>query len=172
MPHVSQETPRMLLASTRIARLAQHRLAALKEPLTPRQWRLLLRIREGHDSAAGLRRLMGLTAATMSQSIGTLHRRGLIVRSPSQQDGRGAVLSLTTLGEEALTDAVAANDGLVTELRARLPEHLHAAADEIFATLSDVAAEMLGRPHDPPPGGTEVAQMGAAERNRDHSDES
>jgi DNA-binding MarR family transcriptional regulator len=71
-----------------------------------------------------------LSPGTVSLRIDRLVRRGLIVREPDPDDGRGAVISITYRGRE-LFEACA-------------PEHL-ANAEELLAGLSDDEREQLGR---------------------------
>jgi DNA-binding MarR family transcriptional regulator len=43
----------------------------------------------------------GLTAATVSDAVGSLQKKGLVDRDPWAGDGRVAILRLTSAGEEA-----------------------------------------------------------------------
>jgi DNA-binding MarR family transcriptional regulator len=73
---------------------------------------------------------LGLSAGTISVRIDRLVRRGMAVRQPDPEDGRGAVISITDGGRD-LFEACA-------------PEHL-ANAGELLAGLTECEREQLGR---------------------------
>jgi DNA-binding MarR family transcriptional regulator len=72
--------------------------------LTPGQFSLLVAI----DASPGvnqrdLARLFGLDKSTLSPAIDALARRGLVLRSRAQEDGRARALALTPAGRQTLS---------------------------------------------------------------------
>lgn len=95
----------MLLIAGRLLRAQQLILMNLDPPLTYRQYRILARIHGGETSAAALRRIMGLSAPAMSESVESLVRRGFLRREPSAEDRRAIVLDMTDAGHRAFQEA-------------------------------------------------------------------
>lgn len=73
--------------------------------LNPAQWealRYLSRANRFSNSPIALTRFLGSTKGTISQTIKALERKGLIAKSPRENEGRSINLSLTPKGSAAL----------------------------------------------------------------------
>lgn len=80
----------------RLARALQHR-----DGTKPVQWevlRYLARANKRSRTPGALADFLGSTRGTVSQTLITLERKGLIIRRPSSLDGRGMELDLTEAG--------------------------------------------------------------------------
>jgi DNA-binding MarR family transcriptional regulator len=88
--------------AVRLVRAQGMILADLDESLTYRQYVTLLRIHGGLRSIVRLAAEARLTLPTVSQSVDSLVRRGLIAREQDKTDRRLTVLSLTTAGTTAM----------------------------------------------------------------------
>jgi len=75
------------------------------QKLSYRQYRILLRITEGHTSLTRLAELAITSLPSMSGSVEGLVQRGLIQRFANKADRRSARLALTKKGETALRAA-------------------------------------------------------------------
>ena len=83
--------------------------------LTPTQGQALALLRA---NPAGLRlgalaAQLGVTAPTASDSVAALHRKGLVVKAPPADDGRGVVVRLTPAGTREAAAAAAWPDFLL-----------------------------------------------------------
>ncbi len=112
----------LLLAVSRMHRLQTEKLGELEIPLTLRQYRILQRTSQGHQSLSDLSRLSHRSLPTISESVDGLIRRKLLTRKTSQTDRRAVVLNLTASGKKALTIGTACleqlAEGLLTQLSA------------------------------------------------------
>ncbi|OHC74385.1 MAG: hypothetical protein A3G18_09105 [Rhodospirillales bacterium RIFCSPLOWO2_12_FULL_58_28] len=82
----------------RLARALQHRDGA-----KPVQWevlRYLARANKPSRTPGALADFLGSTRGTVSQTLITLERKGLVIRRPSRFDRRGMELELTEVGKE------------------------------------------------------------------------
>lgn len=86
----------------RLTRLENAVLGRMKPPLTFRQYRLLLRVAEGHTSLTALGRVATISLAAVSESVDGLVERGLLTRQPDAKDRRVVLLKLTRAGRGAL----------------------------------------------------------------------
>jgi DNA-binding MarR family transcriptional regulator len=68
--------------------------------LTPTQGQILALLRANPDGLRlrALAEQLGITAATASDSVTALHRKGLVTKEPTTGDGRGVVVMLTPTG--------------------------------------------------------------------------
>ena len=85
---------------TRLMRAGEH-----EGGLNPAQWealRYLSRANRFSNSPIALTRFLGSTKGTISQTIKALERKGFIVKTPRQDEGRSICLSLTPKGADAL----------------------------------------------------------------------
>lgn len=135
--HASDDTGALLVSvAARLTRLYGKVLMQLKTPLTFRQQRLLMRVREGHTSLAALAGFANLTVPTVSESIDVLVRRELMTRTENPENRRSMLLRLTPLGERALDEADTALDEvnrlLLTEVAPDQLAVLHKALGNIF----------------------------------------
>ena len=127
----------LLDIAPRIMRLETHRLAALRTPLTHRQYRILQRVGEGATSSTIISRRANVSLAAISESVDALTRRGLLTREPDPNDRRANLLGLTAEGRRALKAAEAALDQLSLDL-----------ADGISARTMSGALRALDRVND------------------------
>lgn len=88
-----------------LARLLNDLTAVTEPKLTYRQYRILLRVAQGHDSLTQLAQLAAISMAAMSESVEGLSRRGLIDRVVDERDRRRVRLALSDAGEGALRRA-------------------------------------------------------------------
>ena len=114
-----------LLTVARLARLLERACAALDDPLTLAQYRLLAMIGAGADRATHLAGQLALAKPTVSATVETLVERGLVERAPAIGDRRVTTLSVTARGGAVLAAAEAA-------MRSRL--------DDVVARVDDPAA--------------------------------
>lgn len=92
---------RLILAARTI--LVLHRefeRIARRAEITIPQYRFLLALKRGASRAASLASDSAIGRPTASALITDMERRGLIVREPDAEDGRGVLLRLTELGVE------------------------------------------------------------------------
>jgi DNA-binding MarR family transcriptional regulator len=126
----------LVAVAARLTRLYGKVLTQLETPLTFRQQRVLMRVREGHTSMATLAGLANLTVPTVSEGIDVLVRRELMTRTENPENRRSMLLRLTPLGERALDEADAALDEvnriLLTEVAPDQLAVLHKALGSIF----------------------------------------
>jgi DNA-binding MarR family transcriptional regulator len=83
--------------------------------LTPTQGQVLALLRANPDGLR-LRKLaeqLGVTAATASDSVTALHRKGLVAKKPTAGDGRGVVVVLTPTGSREAAAAATWPDFLL-----------------------------------------------------------
>lgn len=88
----------------RLARLL--RQASHAEGLLPAQWealRFLARASRFSRSVGAVARYLGTTKGTISQTLQTLEKKGLVTRQARSNDERFVVLNLTVAGTELLT---------------------------------------------------------------------
>lgn len=93
---------RLFEVALRLSQLETHVLAKGSPPLTFRQFRLLGRIIEGHDTITQLGHVATISLPAISESVEGLVQRDLVCRTVHPADGRVATLTLTDAGEEAL----------------------------------------------------------------------
>lgn len=90
--------------AARLSRLHTKVLADLDVPLTFRQYRTLVRVREGSETLAELAAYANLTFPTISESVEVLVRRGLLTREQVERDRRAVRLGITTAGLAAVAN--------------------------------------------------------------------
>lgn len=100
----------------RLMRLETDQLARLEIPLTHRQYRILFQIHSGRDTATAVREVAATSLAAISESVESLHRRGLLTRANHDGDRRVYTLSLTEEGRRALESAEAAVGEIVASV--------------------------------------------------------
>jgi DNA-binding MarR family transcriptional regulator len=83
--------------------------------LTPTQGQVLALLRANPDGLRlrALAQQLGVTAATTSDSVTALHRKGLVTKEPLAGDGRGVVVLLTPAGVREAAAAAAWPDFLL-----------------------------------------------------------
>lgn len=125
--------------AARLTRLYGKVLSQLEVPLTFRQQRLLMRVREGHTSLAALAKFGNLTVPTVSESIDLLVRRKLMTRTEHPESRRSLLLTLTPLGEQACAAAQEALAKANAFLLSDIPEDRKDILHESFKTVFDAA---------------------------------
>ena len=83
--------------------------------LTPTQGQVLALLRANPDGLRlrALAEQLGVTAATASDSVTALHRKGLVAKKPTAGDGRGVAVVLTPTGSHEAAAAAAWPDFLL-----------------------------------------------------------
>ncbi|MEU3979137.1 winged helix DNA-binding protein [Streptomyces sp. NPDC026672] len=130
----------MLLAlGGRLTRLQTEILAALPQPLTIRQYRILARVNGGHTSLTALSKLARRNLSTMSESVDKLVTQGLLTRGPSETSRRTMRLALTPAGAVALDAADRALTKFTSELTTAMPQEL---IDQVLPALQQLYADV------------------------------
>jgi MarR family transcriptional regulator, organic hydroperoxide resistance regulator len=132
-------------AAQRVTRLQEQTLAALEQPLTGRQYRVLARVNEGHTSPTALATLARRSMPSISESIEGLVRRGLLERTASTTDRRAVVLALTEQGHLALKDADKHVDALGDQLLAAIPKDHHTSLADDLEAIFNAAEHRLAK---------------------------
>jgi DNA-binding MarR family transcriptional regulator len=92
-----------LQASVRLLVQRLRQTQAVEGDLTSAESSALARLdRTGPTTASELSRLERITPQSMGATVAALEERGLVERMPDPQDGRRAILSLTTAGKDLL----------------------------------------------------------------------
>lgn len=133
----------LLRVATRLERLQTEALAELDAPLTFRQYRLLVRIQEGHRSPTALARAVRRSPPTISDSIDVLVKRQLVAREPSPENRRAVPLAVTTQGIRALEEARSTLESLTSALTKELSVDDREALTRILGEVYDVAGTYL-----------------------------
>jgi DNA-binding MarR family transcriptional regulator len=108
MSHVAHdplidEVAGALQASVRLLVQRLRQTQAVEGDLTSAESSALARLdRTGPTTASELARLERITPQSMGATVGALEDRRLVERMPDPQDGRRAILSLTTAGRDLL----------------------------------------------------------------------
>jgi len=90
-----------------------------------------------------LAEIMGVTASTMSLTLGRLERAGLVTRERDPDDGRVMNVRLTDAGEDARDRAAAFDPDALDAALLRLPPHDRREAVRILVLLADAAEASL-----------------------------
>jgi len=87
-----------------------------------------------------------LDPSTVSRTVATLVRSGLVQRTADPSDGRASVLSLTAVGHRTLTDVTTwADERLAAALEEWTPEEITA----FTALMRRFSADLMSRHHQP-----------------------
>ncbi len=133
-----------------IVRLVSHATAdGSQYPLTMTQYRLLRRLDRGPRRTCDLAAALDVTPTTVSATIDTLVRRGLVERLPRGDDRRTVPLAITVPGREALAAGRARQAAALRELGAGLSPHERRA---LTTGLSGVARALRFREASAPAG--------------------
>ncbi|MEU9130468.1 MarR family transcriptional regulator [Kitasatospora sp. NPDC048540] len=95
---------RLMSAGARLGQAAETHFA--RYGLSTGRYRLLADLEDsgGEKSPSRLAAGLGVSRATVTGLVDALERDGLVVRRPSTEDGRGAVVVLTARGAQRLRD--------------------------------------------------------------------
>lgn len=125
----------------RLTRLQNALLKEIAEPLTIRQYRLLLRVHQGASTLTELRTPSTLSLAAVSESVDGLVQRGLLARAVDAADRRAISISITDPGRGAVREAAAMLDVLAIELVGGLavadPDRVHAVLGELGTRVTE-----------------------------------
>ncbi|HEX7127706.1 MAG TPA: GNAT family N-acetyltransferase [Thermodesulfobacteriota bacterium] len=141
----------------------------LRSPFSLTQARVLYELAHRHEpTAAALAADLGLDAGYLSRILRGFERKGLIVRRPSQTDGRQSLISLTARGREAFAPLDAGAREEVGALLRRLTEAEQGRVVEAMQTIEGLLgpepasrAPYVLRPHRPGDMGWVVQRHGA-----------
>jgi DNA-binding MarR family transcriptional regulator len=106
----------LLLLSARLYRLQAETFEALGVPLSFQQFRILQRVERGATSLTALADLAKRAPSTISKSVDSLVRQGLLTREPAPSDRRTMVLTLTAPGAATLRQGQGALENLASWL--------------------------------------------------------
>ena len=110
--------------------------------ITPRQATLLFAIdRNAGGRLSDLTRIGGLDRGTVSEMVPRLERRGLIVQSKADDDGRAKSLTLTRSGEVLVQHVVLRTEDLAARVLSSLPEEYHQLFLKMLRQLVGLEAE-------------------------------
>ncbi|KQR79508.1 hypothetical protein ASG35_06295 [Burkholderia sp. Leaf177] len=92
--------------------------------MSPTEWRVLFAIMDaGTTIAADLSRALQINTGYLSRMLNEFERNGLIERSPHAGDARSSQISLTPVGESALTaTSTGVRDNVSSALKAMTPD--------------------------------------------------
>lgn len=134
----------------RLYRLEIEALESVSVPLSVRQYRILDRVDRQITSMTQLAVLARRQLPTISKSVDSLVRQGLLARHPSPADRRVTALELTPSGTQILGEARAALALLASWVGETFdldvdPDRLAEAVDELYAaTEGQLRAEPRG----------------------------
>ena len=131
----------LLALGGRLTRLQNELLAALDQPLTIRQYRILSRVGSGHTSLTALCKLAHRNPSTMSESVDKMVNQGLLSRGTSDTNRRTMRLGLTSKGVNARDAARRARDKFTSEITAGLTPKVR---EELLPALSQIYFEVQG----------------------------
>jgi DNA-binding MarR family transcriptional regulator len=114
--------------------------------ITRTQWRVMANLGKfGAMTARDICRISHIEKTKVSRAVAHLEQVGLLARSPSQQDRRTEILSLTEQGQAAFADlgqrAVDYDGGLRKELGAKAAKDLNRILLAIIALRKDGGSE-------------------------------
>ena len=127
----------LLRLGSRLHRLYAETIEGLSTPLSVPQYRILDRVALGVTSLGQLAELARRQPPTISKSVDSLVRQGLLTRAEAATDRRATALSLTPQGAALLREAHEALD--------RLARWLVAAAAADPENLTDFAMGLYGK---------------------------
>jgi len=142
----------LIRLGSRLHRLYAETIEGLSVPLSVQQYRILDRVGLGASTLSKLAELARRQPPTISKSVDSLVRQGLLNRAEAPSDRRAAALTLTPAGTALLNEAHEALD--------RLARWLVEAAGANPATLAAFAESLYGQTE------TELDQLINARRGR------
>jgi DNA-binding MarR family transcriptional regulator len=95
----------LIALGSRLHRLYAETIEGLSVPLSVQQYRILDRVGQGVSTLSKLADLARRQPPTISKSVDSLVRQGLLNRAESPGDRRATALTLTPAGETLLTEA-------------------------------------------------------------------
>jgi DNA-binding MarR family transcriptional regulator len=135
--HDAEAGRALLRLGSRLHRLYAETIEGLSTPLSVQQYRILDRVGLGVTSLGQLAELARRQPPTISKSVDSLVRQGLLTRAEAATDRRATALSLTPRGAALVREAHEELD--------RLARWLAAAAAADPADLTDFAASLYDK---------------------------
>ena len=132
----------LLHLSMRLYRIQVEILDSLSMPLSVRQFRILDRVDRHISSMAELAALARRRPPTISKSVDSLVRRGLLTREGSLADRRVIALALTEKGVETLKEARSSLEEFSTWIGRQLKSETPA-LNKLFDTIYDETESRL-----------------------------
>jgi DNA-binding MarR family transcriptional regulator len=133
--HATEAGRALVRLGSRLHRLYAETIEGLSVSLSVQQYRILDRVGLGVSSLGQLAELARRQPPTISKSVDSLVRQGLLTRAEAATDRRATALSLTPRGAALLREAHAELDRLgrwLAEASAVDPERLAAFADSLY----------------------------------------
>ena len=118
MPEIHPEAMRLILTLYRVTNMVVYDMESVVH--RPRGWsypgfRLLFTLWvAGSMESKRAAELSGMSRQAVSALVNTLHRDGLVDRTPDETDRRAVRLSLTAKGEQEITDAFSSHNARET----------------------------------------------------------
>jgi DNA-binding MarR family transcriptional regulator/GNAT superfamily N-acetyltransferase len=172
--HTLPISERRIAAVRRFTRFYTRQIGVLREglhasPFSLTQARVLYELaNRAAPTAAEIARDLGLDTGYLSRLLRSFSQRGLLVRTPSEQDGRESHLALTAAGQEAFAPLDRGSHDEVAAMLAPLSEGAQARLIDAMATVEELLGEpprdkppYLLRPHQPGDMGWVVSRHGA-----------
>lgn len=129
----------------RLTRLENEVLAQIEPPLTWRQYRILVRVSEGHTSLTALGQVATISLAAVSECVDRLVERGFLSRGRNPDDRRAALLTVTEQGTRALLQAGELLGELSEDLLGRLDPDDRARLDSALRAVEERVRQRLPR---------------------------
>jgi DNA-binding MarR family transcriptional regulator len=138
--------PYLLNQAAEAASLGFQEIYRDKYAITRTQWRVMANLGKfGAMTARDICRISHIEKTKVSRAVAHLEQAGLLARSPSQQDRRAEILSLTAMGQAAFADlgqrAVDYDRALRKELGTKAAKDLNRLLLSIIAMRAQGGAE-------------------------------
>jgi DNA-binding MarR family transcriptional regulator len=160
------EAGRALIAlGSRLHRLYAETIEGLSVPLSVQQYRILDRVGQGVSTLSKLADLARRQPPTISKSVDSLVRQGLLNRAESPGDRRATALTLTPAGETLLTEAHDSLDRLarwLVESSGADPATLTAFAEGLYDQTEPALDQLINARRTPGRARTQSAKTSAA----------
>ena len=97
--------PYLLNQAAEAASLDFHEIYRVRYAMTRTQWRVMANLGKfGAMTARDICAISHIEKTKVSRAVGAMERAGLLVRNPSDKDGRAEILNLTDRGQAAFAD--------------------------------------------------------------------
>jgi DNA-binding MarR family transcriptional regulator len=155
----------LIRLGSRLHRLYAETIEGLSVPLSVQQYRILDRVGEGVSTLSKLAELARRQPPTISKSVDSLVRQGLLNRSESPGDRRATVLRLTPAGTALLGEAHDALDRLarwLVESSGADPGPLTAFAEALYDQTEPELDQLINARRTPGRARTQSAKTSSA----------
>lgn len=140
---IEEVTEAAVSASRALVAVAARSLADCDEDVTLPQYRLLVVLTtRGPQPVTELANALGVAPPTATRMCDRLVRKGFVSRSPSEQDRRQVLLSLTPEGRHLTGTVSAHRRELIVDLLEKLPKERHPGLIEAFRLFAAAAGEL------------------------------